>query len=138
MTRQPDDNCKVSQLLFKIVEESNLAVAVDTIPGGFQNKTAANDTNSKIWHDSGLSIKMQDEYATYYQKFIHIVEQIKSMRNDHWHLRATTTYTVKFDPPATRPIRYVSCLFGSKAWDDEKDEIDNLLSINVVESAQME
>lgn len=50
----------------------------------------------------------------------------------------TATNRVQLDPPASRLIHSVPYRAGPKARDSEKNGIDNMLSMNVVEWPQTE
>lgn len=63
---------------------------------------------------------------------------IKSVLDGHLDHVAAATHRVELDPPETRLIHTASYPAGTKAKDFEKNEIDNILSLNVVEPFQTE
>lgn len=59
-----------------------------------------------------------------------------SMSNRHLGHISTAIHTVEFGPPGNKPIESVSYLLRTRTRDFEKNEIENMLLMSVIEPAQ--
>lgn len=71
------------------------------------------------------------DHATYRDNFIRLLELFRFTWDGYLgHIR-TAPSRVELDPPITKPIHSVPYRAGPKTRDFEKNEINNMLSMNV-------
>lgn len=81
------------------------------------------------------SINIVNGYTAYRDDLIRMLRPLKSMSEGNTGQTSAATNKIEWCPPLTRPIHSVPNQAVPKAEDFEEIEVDNLLSINVVEPA---
>lgn len=93
------------------------------------------DTDKQDWRDT---IDLSEEYAAYRAEFITMLEPFPAMWDGHLDLITIATHCIKLDPSNCWPVHAAPYRAGPKTYAVEKDEIDNMLRMNIIEPAQTE
>lgn len=132
------DNCRPKSAAVNFNREPKTTAAAASLvqtdnKNTFSPREAKMQASTK-WRNS---INIPDDYTAQCDDFIYILEPFKSMSDRHLrHIKTGPPRKSWFGPAATKPMHSVPYPTGPKASSFEKNVIDNMSLMNVIEPAQ--
>lgn len=123
----------LNQLSPTSTKDETAATAVKNVVSDIGNKRSRKGDISQARDDWRSTINILDDYAAYCEALIHVMEPLKSICDGLLDYVTSATHRVELDLPGRRPLNFVPCRAGPRARDFEKNEIENMLSMNVIE-----